>query len=193
MNCAWTPQCHVNCERQQGNHSKRRLRTHKTKFALSNGMERLLAKNTNNRDHENHVVEKGHNSTRHCNIVNKPILLLQTILDAKAAVDKEWENRGYCQHGKNQKSSKELSSRHRKSQKQFIVQRPWNCATSKTIDWTRSSKHMKGRVVQCGDVVKDDSGSCAVFTEQGSSASHRTAAQVLCVISRLPRTRRTSK
>ena len=46
LNCAWTPQCHVNCERQQGIHSKRRLRTHKTKFALSSGMERILAKNT---------------------------------------------------------------------------------------------------------------------------------------------------
>ena len=29
----------------------------------------------------------------------------------------------------------------------------------------------KGRIVLRGDIVKDDSGSCAVFTEQGSSAS----------------------
>ena len=36
------------------------------------------------------------------------------------------------------------------------------------------------------DVVKDDSGSYAVVTEQGSSASHMTAAKVLDVISRLP-------
>ena len=28
----------------------------------------------------------------------------------------------------------------------------------------------KGRVVFRGDIVKDDSGSCAVFREQGSSA-----------------------
>ena len=35
-----------------------------------------------------------HISTRHCNIVHKPILLLQAMktLDAKAAVDKEWES-----------------------------------------------------------------------------------------------------
>ena len=46
LNCAWTPQCHVICERQQGIPSKRRLRTHKTKFALSSGMERKLAKTT---------------------------------------------------------------------------------------------------------------------------------------------------
>lgn len=37
-----------------------------------------------------------------------------------------------------------------------------------------------------GDVVKDDSCSYAVFTEQGFFASHMTAATVLDVISRLP-------
>ena len=37
-----------------------------------------------------------------------------------------------------------------------------------------------------GDAVKDDSGSDAVFTEQGSSASHMTAMKVLDVIARLP-------
>ena len=45
----------------------------------------------------------------------------------------------------------------------------------------------KGRVVLRGDVVKDDSSSCAIFTEQGSSASHMLAANVLNVMSRLPR------
>ena len=37
-----------------------------------------------------------------------------------------------------------------------------------------------------GDIVKDDSGSYAVFTEQGSSASQMTAAKVMDIISRLP-------
>ena len=44
----------------------------------------------------------------------------------------------------------------------------------------------KGRVVLRGDIVKDDSGSCAVFTEQRSSASQMTAAKVMDIISRLP-------
>ena len=35
--------------------------------------------------------------------------------------------------------------------------------------------------------MKDDSGSSAVFTEQGSSASQMTAAKVMDIISRLPR------
>ena len=44
----------------------------------------------------------------------------------------------------------------------------------------------KGRVVLRGDIVKDDSGSLAVFTEQGSSASQMTAAKVMDIKSRLP-------
>ena len=37
-----------------------------------------------------------------------------------------------------------------------------------------------------GDIVKDDSGAYAVFTEQGSSASQMTARKVMDVIARLP-------
>ena len=50
------------------------------------------------------------------------------------------------------------------------------------------TKHQKdkGRVVLRGENVKDDSGSYAVFTEQGSSASQLTAAKVMDIISRLP-------
>ena len=44
----------------------------------------------------------------------------------------------------------------------------------------------KGRVVLRGDMVKDDSDSYAVLTEQGSSASQMTAAKVMDIISRLP-------
>ena len=43
----------------------------------------------------------------------------------------------------------------------------------------------KGRVVLRGEIVKDDSGAYAVFTEQGSSASRMTAAKIMDVIARL--------
>ena len=46
-------------------------------------------------------------------------------------------------------------------------------------------KH-EGRVVLRSDIVKDDSGSHAVFTEQSSSATQMTAAKVMDVIARLP-------
>ena len=50
------------------------------------------------------------------------------------------------------------------------------------------TKHQKykGRVVLRGDIVKEDSGSYAVFTEQGSSASQMTSEKVMDIISRLP-------
>ena len=50
------------------------------------------------------------------------------------------------------------------------------------------AKHQKykGRVVLRGDIVKDDSGSYAVSTEQGWSASQMTAAKIMDIISRLP-------
>ena len=44
----------------------------------------------------------------------------------------------------------------------------------------------KGRVVLRGDIVKEDSGAYAVFTEQGSSAPQMTAAKVMEVTARLP-------
>ena len=52
----------------------------------------------------------------------------------------------------------------------------------------RRQKHQKykGRVVLRGDIVKDDSGSYAAFTAQGSSASQMTAAKVMDIISRWP-------
>ena len=49
-------------------------------------------------------------------------------------------------------------------------------------------KHQKykGRVVLRGDIVKDDSGSYAVFTEQGSSSSQMTTAKLMDITSWLP-------
>ena len=43
-----------------------------------------------------------------------------------------------------------------------------------------------GRVVLRGEIVKDDSGAYAASTEQGSSASQMTAANVMDILSRLP-------
>ena len=57
----------------------------------------------------------------------------------------------------------------------------------KNSELDKKFQQYKVSVVIRGDVVKDDTGSYAVFTEHGSSASHMTAVKVLDVISRLPR------
>ena len=56
----------------------------------------------------------------------------------------------------------------------------------KIAELEKKRQNYKFRVVLRGDTVKDDSGSYAVFTEQGSSASQMTAAKVMDIISRLP-------
>ena len=54
----------------------------------------------------------------------------------------------------------------------------------KNADLEAKHKKYKGRVVFRSDVAKDDSGSYAVFTEKGSSASQMTAAEIMDIISR---------
>ena len=56
----------------------------------------------------------------------------------------------------------------------------------KNAELEAKHRKYKGRVVLRGDFVKDNSGSYAVFTEEGSSASQMTAAKIMDIISRLP-------
>ena len=57
---------------------------------------------------------------------------------------------------------------------------------SKNAELEAKHQKYKDRVVLRGDIVKDDSGSYAVFTEQGPPASKMKAAKVMDIISRLP-------
>ena len=91
---------------------------------------------------------------------------------AKAAVDKEWE--------KLEKISVWNLTKVR-SKKEVIDE-----ARTKNAELEAKHQKYKGQVVLRGDIVKNDSGSYAGFTEQGSSASQMTAAKVMDIISRLP-------
>ena len=53
------------------------------------------------------------------------------------------------------------------------------------LNWRQKHQKYKGRVVFRGDNVKDNSGSYAVFIEQGFSAFQMTAAKIVKIISRL--------
>ena len=68
---------------------------------------------------------------------------------------------------------------------QFILHHQWTCHV-KNAELEAKHPNYKGRVVLRGDIVKDNSGSYAVFTEQGSSASQMAAAKIMDIISRLP-------
>ena len=71
-------------------------------------------------------------------------------------------------------------------EKSSLLRHWWIFVISGIRSWSHNFPKYKGRVVLRGDIVKDGSGSYAVFTEQGSSASHMTAANVMDVIARLP-------
>ena len=112
---------------------------------------------TQPKDDEDRIAGKGFNSLSHFNLVHKFIPMLQAmkIPHAKAAVD------------------------NRKSKEQFILLRRWTTVISKNAELEPKIQKYKGRVVLRGDIVKDDSGSYATFTEQGSSASQMKTEKVM--------------
>ena len=68
--------------------------------------------------------------------------------------------------------------------KQFILHLAWIYVISETQNLKNTFQKYTRRFVPRGGVVKDVSGWYALITEQGSSASHMTAAKALDVISR---------
>ena len=131
--------------------------------------------NSEPHNHEDHIAGKGENSLQHYNLVHKFIPMPQAlkILAAKAAVDKEWE--------KLEKISAWNLTKVKSKNASLM-----DICHLKNAELEAKHQKYKGRVVLRDDIVKDNSGSYAVFTEQGSSASQMTAAKIMDIISRLP-------
>ena len=107
---------------------------------------------------------------------------------AIAVVDKEWEKLEKIPAWdltKVSSKSKVIDEARTKGAKVHFASLMDICHV-KNAELEADHQKYKGRVVLRGDIVKDDSGSYAVFTEQGSSASQMTAAKVMDIISRLP-------
>ena len=107
---------------------------------------------------------------------------------AKAAVDKEWEKLGKISAWNLTKvrSKKQVIDEARTSGAKVHFASLMDTCHLKNAELEAKHQKYKGRVVLRGDTVKDDSGSYAVFTEQGSSASQMTAAKIMDIFSRLP-------
>ena len=140
--------------------------------------------------HEDHIAGKGENSLQHYNLVHKFIPMPQAmkIPEAKAAVDKEWETLEKIpawQLTKVRNKSDVIDEARTSGAKVHFASLMDKCHLENAELEVKHQKYT-GRVVLRGDIVKDDSGSYAVFTEQGSSASQMTSAKVMDIISRLP-------
>ena len=139
---------------------------------------------------EDHIAGKGDNSLQHCNLVHKFIPMPQAmkIPAAEAAVDKEWEKLEKIPAWdltKARSKSEVIDEARTKGAKVHFASLMDICHL-KNAELEAKHPKYKGRVVLRGDFVKYDSGSYAVFTEQGSSASQMTAANIMDIISRLP-------
>ena len=110
------------------------------------------------------------------------------ISDAKAAVDKEWkklETIPARDSGKVKQEGGYSGSTKRQNEGPLCFIEGMEICHLKNAELEPKLQKYKGRVALRGDIVKDDSGAYAVFTEQGSSASQMTAAKVMDIISRL--------
>ena len=105
---------------------------------------------------------------------------------AKAAVDKELEKleKFSAWNLTKDRSKKEVIDEARTKGATVHFASLMDICHLKSAELEAKHQKYKGRVVFGGDIVKDDSGSYAVFTEQGSSASQKTAAKVMDIISR---------
>ena len=140
--------------------------------------------------HEDHIAGKGDDSLQHYHFVHKFIPMPQAmkIPASKAAVDKEWEKleKISAWNLTNVRSKKEVIDEARTKGAKVHFASLMDICQLKSAELEAKHQKYKGRVVLRGNIVKDDSGSYAVFTEQGSSASQTTAAKVIDIISRLP-------
>ena len=151
---------------------------------------RMRMGNSITHHHEDHIAGKGENSLQHYHLVHKFISTPQAmkIPAAKAAVDKEWEKLEKISAWNLTKvrSKKEVIDEARTSGATVHFASLMDICHLKNAELEAKHQKYKGRVVLRGDIVKDDSVSYAVFTEQGSSASQMTAATIMDIISRLP-------
>ena len=106
---------------------------------------------------------------------------------AKAAVDKECEKLGKISAWNltKVKSKKRVIDEARTMGATVHFESLMDICHLKNAELEAKYQKYKGRVLR-GDIVKDDSGSYAVFIEQGSSASQMTAAKIMDIISKLP-------
>ena len=141
----------------------------------ANESTRMRMGNSESHNHEDHIAGKGENSLQHYNLVHKFIPMPQAmkIPAAKAAVDKEWEKleKISAWNLTKVKSKKEVIDEARTTGATVHFASLMDICHLKNAELEAKHQKYKGRVVLRGDIVKDNSGSYAVFTEQGSSAS----------------------
>ena len=153
----------------------RNIGKRKTKYACivdADESTRPMLEGAGHKPHQDHITAKGTHSITHCSHVHKFIPMPQAlkIPDAKSAAEREWGKNGEksgmaadISH-KQERSDRRSKEYGQKSSFCVIV----DLCHLQNSELEPQYQKYKGRVVLRGDIVKADSGSYAVFTEQGS-------------------------
>ena len=181
------------CKKSKNGETRSKTNDFKSKFACileASESTRLRMEESLPNCHEDHTAGRGDNSLQHYNLVHKFIPMPQAmkIPAAKAAVDEEWEKLEKIPAWdltKVRNKSEVIDEARTKGRKVHFASLMDICHLKNAEFETKNQKY-KGQVALRRDIVKDDSGSYAVFTEQGSSAPQMTAAKVMDIISTLP-------
>ena len=141
------------------------------------------------KDHEDRIAGNGFDSLSHFNLEHK--FFSHAPSENPGCTSSGGQRVGEAREiassaddrGKEQKRSHRRSTKNSMSTVHFAAL--MDLCHLKDAELEPTFQNYQGQVVLRGDIVKDDSGSYAVFTEQGSSASQMTAAKVMAVIARL--------
>ena len=141
----------------------------KTRLACSESTRLRMGESLPNH-HEGHIAGKGNNSLQHDNLVHKfiPVPQAMKIPAAKAAVDKEWEKwrKIPAWNLTKVRSKKEVIDQAWTNGAKLHFASLMDICHLKNAELEAKHQKYKGRVVLRGDIVKNDSGSYAVFTDK---------------------------
>ena len=183
-------QCLAKLWKNCGSGASNKIKTKLACILEADASTRMRMGNSIPHHHQDHIARKGENSLQHYNSVHKFIPMPQAVKipAAKAAVDKEWEKleKISAWNLTKVKSKKDVIDEARASGATVHFASLMDICHLKNAELEAKHQKYKGRLVLRGDIVKHNSGSYAVFTEQGSSASQMTAAKIMDIISRLP-------
>ena len=181
------------CKKNEHGETRSKTNDFKSKFACileASESTRMRMEESLPKYHEDHIAGKVDNSLQHYTIWYTifPMPQAMKIPAAKAAVNKECEKLEKIPAWDITKvrNKSEVIDEVRTKGIKVLFASLMDICHLKNAELETTHQKYKGRAVLRGDIVKDDSGSYAVFTEQESSASQMTAAKVTDIMSRLP-------
>ena len=161
------------CKKSKHGETRNKTSDFKSKFPCileASESTRLRVEESLPKYHEDHIAGRGDNSLQHHSLVHKFILVPEAmkIPAAEASEDKEWEKLQKIPAWditKVRNKSEVIHDARTKGRKVHFASLMDICHLKNAELETRPQKY-NGRVVLRGDIVKDDSGSYAVFTER---------------------------